>query len=86
LLFRIKREEELLKIRGGKREILNKTIWIPVVLGFGTMALLYIIGFVADINILEFKVSSSRTTFSLLPIAVGLLVTYISERIMKSKN
>ena len=65
---------------------MNKTTWIPVVLAFGTMALLYIIGYVADLDILEFKISSSRTTFSLLPIAVGLLVAYISERMMKSKK
>ena len=65
---------------------MNKTYWIPLGLGFGTMALLYIIGFVADIDILEFKVSSSRTTVSLLPIAVGLFIVFIYERIMKSNN
>ena len=65
---------------------MNKTIRIPLKLGFGTMALLYIIGFLANIDMLEFRISSSRTEVALLPIAVGLFVVFISERIMKSKQ
>jgi prepilin signal peptidase PulO-like enzyme (type II secretory pathway) len=65
--------------------VVNKTVWIPLVLGFGTMALLYIIGFIANLDILIFKVSNSSTEVALLPIVLGLLVIFISERIMKSK-
>nr|WP_269151727.1 ATPase [Sutcliffiella horikoshii] len=49
------------------------------------MGLLYLIGFLADINFLVFKWSPSYTEISLLPIGVGLLLGYISERIIKDK-
>jgi len=64
----------------------NKTVWISLVLGFGTMALLYIIGFVANIDILIFKVSNSSTEVAFLPIVIGLIVVLISGRMMKSAN
>ena len=63
---------------------MNKTDWISLVLGFGTMALLYIIGYAANMDILIFKVSSSSTEVAFLPIVIGLLVAVISARIMKS--
>ena len=50
------------------------------------MALLYIIGFVANIDILIFKVSNSSTEVAFLPIVIGLIVVVISERMMKSTN
>ena len=65
---------------------MNKTAWISLMLGFGTMAILYIIGFVANIDILIFKVSNSSTEVAFLPIIIGLIVVFISERIMKSTN
>ena len=65
---------------------MNKTAWISLMLGFGTMAILYIIGFVANIDILIFKVSDSSTEVAFLPIIIGLIVIFISERIMKSTN
>lgn len=65
---------------------MNKTVWISLMLGFGTMAILYIIGFVANIDILIFKVSDSSTEVAFLPIMIGLIVVLISERIMKSTN
>ena len=65
---------------------MNKKGRIPLVLGFGTMALLYIIGFVANIDILIFKVTNSSTEVALLPIAIGLIVVVISERMMQSTN
>ena len=65
---------------------MNKTAWISLMLGFGTMAILYIIGFVANIDILIFKVSDSSTEVAFLPIIIGLIVVLISERIMKSTN
>ena len=65
---------------------MNKTVWISFVLGFGTMALLYIIGFVANIEILIFKVTNSSTEIAFLPIIIGLIVVLISGRMMKSTN
>ena len=65
---------------------MNKKGRISLVLGFGTMALLYIIGFVANIDILIFKVSNSSTEVAFLPIIIGLIVVVISERMMKSTN
>ena len=65
---------------------MNKKGRIPLVLGFGTMTLLYIIGFVANIDILIFKVSNSSTEVAFLPIVIGLIVVVISERMMKSTN
>ena len=65
-------------------EMVNKTVGISLVLGFGTMALLYLIGFFADIDILLFKVTNSSTEVAFLPIIIGLIVVFISGRIMKS--
>ena len=64
---------------------MSKSFWIPLSAAFGTMILLYIIGFLANIDFLVFKVSLSYSEISLLPIVVGLLVGVISERIIKLK-
>ena len=66
--------------------VVSKPFWIPLIASFGTMILLYIIGFIANIDILVFKVSLSYTEISLLPIVVGILVGFISERIIKLKS
>jgi len=63
----------------------SKSFWIPLMASFGTMILLYIIGFIADLDFLIFKISLADTEIALLPIAVGMLVGFISERIIKSK-
>ena len=65
---------------------MSKSFWIPLIASFGTMILLYIIGFIANIDFLKFKVSFSYTEISLLPIAVGILVGFLSERIIKLKS
>ncbi|SEN89515.1 hypothetical protein SAMN04487786_0490 [Paenisporosarcina quisquiliarum] len=65
---------------------MSKSFWIPFTASFGTMILLYIIGFIADIDFLIFKISLSHTEIALLPIGVGMLVGIISERIIKSKS
>ena len=65
--------------------VVSKSIWIPLMVSFGTMLLLYIIGFIADIDFLIFKISLSDTEIALLPIAVGMIAGYISERIIKVK-
>jgi prepilin signal peptidase PulO-like enzyme (type II secretory pathway) len=66
--------------------VVSKSFWLPLMASFGTMILLYIIGFIADIDFLIFKISLSDTEIALLPIAVGMLVGVISERIIKSKS
>ena len=62
----------------------SKSFWIPLMASFGTMILLYIIGFIADIDFLYLKFHSRILTFALLPIAVGmlegLLVNVLSNR------
>lgn len=65
---------------------MSKFFWIPLTASFGTMILLYIIGFIADIDFLIFKISLSHTEIALLPIGVGMLVGFISDRIIKSKS
>ncbi|KMJ57217.1 ATPase [Bacillus sp. LL01] len=65
---------------------MGKSFWIPLSIAFGSMILLYLIGFFADIDFLIFKWSPSSTEIALLPIVVGLLLGYISERIIKHRN
>ena len=65
---------------------MNKSFWIPLMASFGTMIFLYIIGFIADIDFLKLKISLSDTEIALLPIVVGMLVGFISERIIKLKT
>ena len=50
------------------------------------MVLLYLIGFIADIDFLVFKISSSKTEIALLPVAVGLIIAIISDGIIKYKS
>ena len=67
-------------------EVVSKSFWIPLMASFGTMILLYIIGYIADIDFLKLKISLSYTEIALLPIVVGMLVGFISERIIKMKS
>ncbi|PID01353.1 MULTISPECIES: ATPase [unclassified Sporosarcina] len=62
---------------------MNNSFWIPLLVSFGTMIFLYLLGFVANIEILLFKLSLSHTEISLLPIVVGMVMGFISERIIK---
>ena len=65
---------------------MNKSFWIPLIASFGTIILLYIIGFIANIESLVFKISlSGDAEIALLPIIVGVIVGFISERIIKLK-
>ena len=64
---------------------MSKTDKIALIVAFGTMILLYVIGYFTNIEILKFKISSTYTEISLVPIAVGLIVAFISDRIIKSK-
>ncbi|PIC80914.1 ATPase [Sporosarcina sp. P18a] len=62
---------------------MNNSFWIPLLVSFGTMIFLYLLGFIANIEILLFKLSLSHTEISLLPIVVGMVMGFISERIIK---
>ena len=64
----------------------NKEYMIPIILSFGTMALLYLVGFIFDIDFLIFKITSSRTEVALLPIIIGLLIAFIGDKIVVSKR
>ncbi|WP_062049604.1 hypothetical protein [Bacillus sp. JCM 19034] len=68
---------------------MNKSFWIPLFASFGSMILLYVIGFMANIDFLIFKMTLSYTEISFIPIIVGLLIGLIIERMLKrqiSKN
>ena len=64
---------------------MSKTDAIALIVAFGTMILLYLIGYFANIEFLKFEISSTYTEISLVPIAVGFIVAFISDRIIKSK-
>ncbi|MDV6377883.1 ATPase [Sporosarcina sp. GW1-11] len=64
---------------------MDKTFWIPLLVSFGTIILLYLLGYVADVDVLIFRMSLSETEISLVPIAGGLLAGFITERMIKSK-
>ncbi|QOY38079.1 ATPase [Anaerobacillus isosaccharinicus] len=65
---------------------MNKPFWNPLLASFGTMILLYTIGFIADINFLKIKISPSYTEISFLPVIVGLLIGFITERMIDYKS
>ena len=65
---------------------MSKLFWIPLIASFGTMILLFTIGNLAGINFMIFKFSLSHTEISLLPIIVGILIGFITERMLKFKN
>lgn len=52
----------------------------------GAMVLLYLIGFIAKIDILVFNISPSKTEIAFLPIVVGLLIALIGDGIIKYKS
>ena len=78
----------LLAIIGGfsvfiiKRIYSNKEYMIPLIISFGTMALLYLVGFIFEIDFLIFKITTSRTEVALLPIIIGLLIAYVSDKMI----
>ncbi|MEH7384412.1 hypothetical protein V7147_03205, partial [Bacillus sp. JJ1521] len=59
---------------------------ITLILSIGSMVLLYLIGYIANIVILLLKYTSTHAEISFLPIAVGLLIAIISDRIIKNKS
>ncbi|MGG0720221.1 ATPase [Robertmurraya massiliosenegalensis] len=65
---------------------MNKLFWIPLMFSFGTMIVLYLIGYLFDVDFLTLKISFSYSEIAFLPIVLGLLVGFISERIIKYKS
>ncbi|MEK5078507.1 ATPase [Solibacillus sp. FSL W7-1436] len=64
---------------------MGKVFWIPLIASFAAMAVLYFIGYLADLNFLIFKISLSHTEIALLPVFVGAAVGIITERMLKRK-
>lgn len=55
----------------------------PFVYGIGAMVLLFIIGFIGNIDYLIFRVSPSSTEIAFLPIIVGIFVWLVSKRFVR---
>lgn len=65
----------------------NKSFWIPLLSSFGTMALLYLVGFIFNLSFLKFNISlNGSLEIALLPIAIGIVVGFLAERIVKVQN
>lgn len=64
---------------------MGKVFWVPLISSFATMAVLYFIGYLANLSFLIFKISLSHTEIALLPIFVGAAVGIITERLIKRK-
>ena len=64
---------------------MGKVFWIPLIASFATIAVLYFIGYLADLNFLIFKISLSHTEIALLPVFLGAAVGIITERMLKRK-
>ncbi|TYS01681.1 ATPase [Rossellomorea vietnamensis] len=62
-----------------------KRDWIPLIVSFATMTVLYLIGYFARIEVLTFKLSFSYTEISLVPIAAGFAAGMISQWVLKKK-
>ncbi|MFC3039208.1 ATPase [Virgibacillus xinjiangensis] len=65
---------------------MKKPFWIPLTAALGTMALLYMIGLIADIEVLSAEFSFTYTEFSFLPIVVGVVVGFVTEWVMKYRK
>lgn len=64
----------------------KKEYMIPLILSFGSMTLLYLVGLIFDIDFLVFKITPSRTEVSPLPIIIGLLLALFGDKIADSKS
>ncbi|MGD6814928.1 ATPase [Sutcliffiella horikoshii] len=74
------------KSNNSRRVKMRKSFWVPLSIAFGSMVLLYLLGFLADINFLIFKVSSTYLEIAFLPICVGLILGVVSEQIIKHRT
>lgn len=64
---------------------MSKSVLLAVFISLSTMIALYLLGYLFEIDILKFKIASSKTEIALLPIAIGLVIAFISDRIIKLK-
>lgn len=62
---------------------MKKPFWIPLITAFGTMIILYVIGSIMNYPPLAFKLSLSYSEISLFPIAIGVIVGFITEWLLK---
>lgn len=74
---------------------MNKNLLLPLLSSLGSMVLLYVIGFTFNISVLEFKMFQNEpledgsildAEIALLPIAIGLVVGFSVELIVKIRN
>ena len=74
---------------------MRKSLWFPLLSSLGTMIFLYLIGFIFNLSIFEFRVFQNEpqkgglildAEIALLPIAIGLVVGFIVERIIKVRK
>ncbi|QFT89653.1 hypothetical protein FIU87_13410 [Bacillus sp. THAF10] len=56
---------------------------LPIYAGIITIIVFFFIGYITKSAVLKFKVSVSHTEIAFLPIVLGLLVWFISARVMK---
>ncbi|MEI5908603.1 ATPase [Bacillus spongiae] len=69
--------------------MVRKPLWLPLLLSFATMFLLYLMGYIFDISIFEFKLYEGpnlNTEIALLPIVIGIIVGFIVERMIIVKR
>lgn len=64
---------------------MRKPFWIPLSVAVGTIVLLYMIGFIANLDFLQFTLTPSYTEISLMPIVFGILIGFMTEYIIKFK-
>jgi hypothetical protein len=65
---------------------MKKTTWIPLVSGFMTMTVLFIMGSLADIPFLLFNIGPSFIEISFLPIIFGFLAACVSEKVIHMQS
>ena len=74
---------------------MRKSLWLPLLSSLVTMVFLYLIGFIFNLSIFEVRVFQNEpqkgglildAEIALLPIAIGLVVGFIVERIIKVRK
>ncbi|RIW30405.1 ATPase [Bacillus salacetis] len=65
---------------------MKKTTWIPLAAGVATMAALFLLGYLADLPYLMFKIGRSNIEVAFFPIIVGFIVSFVSEKALQRKK
>ncbi|WP_246050025.1 ATPase [Aquibacillus sediminis] len=63
---------------------MKKELWIPLIVSFGTMVVLYFIGFLTNLELLVFHCHIPK--FHYFQLQLGALAGFITERIIKRKS